>query len=71
MILADVSTGYTVSFNSSFENQIRASAFVHADYFSFLNIKFANDYATQINKGYPYVSIGLGGFHMFRHFKIM
>ena len=71
MVMAGVSSGYTVNFNSSFKNQIRVSPFVYAEYFGFLNIKVGYDYATQINKGYPYVSIGLGGFHMFRHFKIM
>ncbi|MBA5793299.1 hypothetical protein H1R17_03105 [Flavobacterium sp. xlx-214] len=71
MVMAGVSTGYTVNLNSAFKSQIRVSPFVYAEYFSFLNVKVGYDYGTQINKGYPYVSIGLGGFHMFRHFKIM
>lgn len=71
MIMAGVSTGYVVNLNSTFKCQIRVSPFVYAEYFSFLNVKVGYDYNTQIKKGYPYVSIGLGGFHMLKHLKVM
>lgn len=64
------SVGYNFQLSSGFENQIKIGPFAYLELLAFLNIKAGYEYSTQIQKGYPFISIGFGGLHMLRHFKI-
>lgn len=69
-VMMGTSVGYNFQLSRGFENQFKISPFLYLEYSGFLNLKVGYDYSTQIQKGYPFVSIGLGGLQMFRHFVL-
>lgn len=71
LVSANVQTGYLFDFNRGMGKQFRVSPHLYIEYQSFLNCKIGYDYAMPLQKGYPFVSIGIGGLMMFRHFSIM
>lgn len=71
LISANMQAGYLFDFNKDRGNQFRISPCVYVEYLSFLNGKIGYDYLMSSQKGYPFVSIGLGGFLMLRHLKSM
>lgn len=70
LVYGGLTTGYLFDFNKEFDNQIRITPHIYYEYMSLIYIKAGADYATPINKIYPFISIGIGGGHMFRHFSI-
>lgn len=66
-----LTSGYLIDFTSDFENQFRLSPHFYLEYIGIFNLKMGYDYLMPFNKGYPFVSIGIGGFYMFKDFKIM
>lgn len=70
-LMAGTSVGYNFQLSSNYKNQVKVSPFVYLEYGAVLNLKVGYDYSTQLGKGYPFVSIGIGGLHMFRNFTIM
>lgn len=71
MLMTGVSTGYQVSMHNPFKNQFKLSPYIYAEFIAVLNLKIGYDYFLPLQKGYPYVSLGLGGLHMFRHLSFM
>lgn len=70
LIYGGLTAGYLFDFNKEFDNQIRLTPHIYYEYSSLFYIKAGADYATPINKVYPFVSIGIGGGHMLRHLSI-
>lgn len=70
-LMAGTSVGYNFQLYSNYKNQVKVSPFVYLEYGAVLNLKVGYDYSTQLGKGDPFVSIGIGGLHMFRNFTIM
>lgn len=70
LVYGGLTAGYLFDFNKEFDNQIRLTPHIYYEYSSLIYIKVGADYATPINKVYPFLSIGIGGAHMFRHFSI-
>ncbi|SFT02553.1 hypothetical protein [Sphingobacterium wenxiniae] len=70
LVSANVTAGYLFDFNKQFANQFRVSPHVYFE-IPFCMVKVGYDYTMPLNKGYPFVSVGLGGFLLFRHFKVM
>ena len=71
MLSANFSAGYLFDFNKKFDNQFRFSPHIYFEFLSLINVRLGYDYLTPINQGYPFVSIGIGGGMMFRHFSVM
>jgi len=69
-ISAGVTTGYLFDFNKEFNNQFRISPYVYTEVFPF-NIKVGHEYVMPLNQGQFFISIGIGGGYLFRHFSIM
>ena len=69
-ISAGITSGYLFDFNKEFNNQFRVSPYVYMEAFPF-NIKVGHEYAMPLNQGQFFVSIGIGGGYLFRHFSIM
>lgn len=67
LLSANLNAGYLFDFN----NQFRISPHIYFELLSLLNLKAGYDYMMPLGKGYPFVSIGIGGGFMFRHFNIM
>lgn len=70
LIYGGLTAGYLFDFNEEFDNQFRLTPHIYWEYTSLIYAKVGVDYATPINKVYPFISIGIGGGHMFRHFSI-
>lgn len=70
-LMVGISTGCNFNFNSTFENQFKVTPFVYTELMGLLNVKVGVDYSVQLQKGYPFLSLGLGGLHLFRHLKMM
>ncbi|SEH85322.1 hypothetical protein SAMN02927937_01780 [Paenimyroides aquimaris] len=70
LISAGITGGYLLDFNKEFSNQFRLSPHVYAE-FGLLTVKAGYDYLLPLQQGTPFVSVGLGGGYLFRHFKIM
>ena len=66
-VMVGSSAGYNFQLSRDFSNQIKVSPFVYAEYIGVINVKIGYDYATKINKGFPFISVGLGGFHALRN----
>lgn len=71
LVSANVQTGYLFDFNKGIDNQFRVSPHLYVEYQGFFHCRVGYDYAMPLQKGYPFVSIGIGGLMMFRHFSIM
>ncbi len=71
LVSANVQTGYLFDFNKGMDNQFRVSPHLYVEYQGFFHCRVGYDYAMPLQKGYPFVSIGIGGLMMFRHFSIM
>ncbi|MEG1376054.1 MAG: hypothetical protein RSC81_03165 [Myroides sp.] len=69
-ISAGVTSGYLFDFNKEFNNQFRVSPYVYMEAFPF-NIKVGHEYVMPLNQGQFFISIGIGGGYLFRHFSIM
>jgi len=69
-ISAGITSGYLFDFNKEFNNQFRVSPYVYMETFPF-NIKVGHEYVMPLNQGQFFVSIGIGGGYLFRHFSIM
>lgn len=69
-ISAGIASGYLFDFNKEFSNQFRVSAYVYMEAFPF-TIKVGHEYVMPLNQGQFFVSIGIGGGYLFRHFSIM
>lgn len=61
--------GYLLDFNSEFSNQFRISPHFYAEYILFY-CKLGYDYVMPLDQGSFFVSIGIGGGYLMRHFKI-
>lgn len=70
LVYGGLTAGYLFDFNKEFDNQIRLTPHIYFEYYSLIYIKAGVDYATPVNKIYPFISVGIGGGHMFRHFSI-
>lgn len=70
LLSAGVTTGYLFDFNTNFDNQFRVSPHLYLELFP-VYIKAGYDYSMPLQKGTPFVSIGIVGGYMFRHFSIM
>lgn len=70
LITAGVTAGYLFDFNKTFANQFRVTPYVYAE-IGILYIKTGYDYYMPLQKGNAFISIGLGGGYLFRHFKLM
>lgn len=70
LIYGGLTAGYLFDFNKEFDNQIRLTPHIYYEYSSLFYIKAGADYATPIDKIYPFISIGIGGGHMLRHLSI-
>lgn len=70
LISAGITGGYLLDFNKEFSNQFRLSPHLYAE-FGLLTVKAGYDYLLPLRQGTPFVSVGLGGGYLFRHFKIM
>lgn len=70
LVSANLSAGYLFDFNKHFDNEIRVSPHLYLE-FILMNIKVGYDYLMSSQKGYPFISIGFGGGHLFRHFSVM
>lgn len=69
-VMVGSSAGYNFQLSRDFPHQIKVSPFVYAEYLGVINVKMGYDYAPKINTGYPFISLGLGGFLAFRNFVI-
>jgi len=69
-VSAGVITGYLFDFNKEFNNQFRVSPHVYMEAFPF-TIKVGHDYVMPLNQGHFFISIGIGGGYLFRHFSVM
>lgn len=63
-------TGYLFDFNKQFKNQTRVTPFFYYEYIGLVNLKIGYDYMLPSNKGYPFISIGIGGLMMFKDFSL-
>lgn len=70
LISAGITSGYLFDFNKEFSNQFRLSPHLYAEFGLFV-VKAGYDYLLPLQQGTPFISIGLGGGYLFRHFKIM
>lgn len=66
-----LTAGYLFDFNTAFKNQLRISPHVYFEYNALFYIKAGYDFYTPLNLGYPYISVGIGGLCMLKHFRIM
>lgn len=71
ILSANFTAGYLFDFNKKFDNQFRFSPHIYFEFLSLFNAKLGYDYLTPFNKGFPFISIGIGGGMMFRHFRVM
>lgn len=71
LVSANLQTGYLFDFNKGMDNQFRLSPHLYVEYQGVLHCRGGYDYAMPLQKGYPFISIGIGGLMMFRHFSIM
>jgi len=71
MIYVGLTKGYLFDFNKDFENQFRITPHIYFEYMGLLNIKTGYDYLFPLKKGYPFISVGLGGLYMNKNLKIM
>ncbi len=69
LLALGLNAGYLFDFNKQFNNQFRFTPHLYTEFFLF-NCKVGYDYMMPFNRGYPAVSIGIGGGYLFRHFKI-
>lgn len=69
-ISAGITSGYLFDFNKEFNNQFRVSPYVYMEAFPF-TVKVGHEYVMPLNQGQFFVSIGIGGGYLFRHFSIM
>ncbi|SUJ29023.1 Uncharacterised protein [Sphingobacterium spiritivorum] len=65
-----LSAGYLFDLNKNFQNQVRLSPHVYFELNGIFNFKAGYDFLMPLEKGYPYVSIGLGGLLSLRHMSI-
>lgn len=70
LVSVGLTAGYLFDFNTSFENQFRLSPHFYAE-FGFLYFRLGYDYYMPLDKGAPFISMGIGGGYLFRHFKLM
>ncbi|KGE16174.1 hypothetical protein [Sphingobacterium deserti] len=63
--------GYMFDFNTNRNNQIRINPHLYFEYGTILNLRVGYDVMFPNKRGYPFLSIGLGGFHGIRHLKWM
>ncbi|TDS11666.1 hypothetical protein B0I21_1077 [Sphingobacterium paludis] len=71
LLAVGAGAGYMFDFNSNHENQIRISPHLYLEYSAILNLRVGYDVMFPNNRGYPFISIGIGGLHGFRHMKWM
>lgn len=71
LVSANLNAGYLFDFNPEFENQFRITPHIYFEFISLLNLKVGYDYLMPLNQGFPFISIGIGGGFMFRHFSVM
>jgi|SRR5690606_17267296 len=71
ILSANFTAGYLFDFNKKFDNQFRFSPHIYFEFLSLFNAKLGYEYLMPFNKGFPFISIGIGGGMMFRHFRIM
>lgn len=69
-ISVGITSGYLFDFNKEFNNQFRVSPYIYMEVFPF-NVKVGHDYVMPLNQGQFFVSLGIGGGYLFRHFSIM
>lgn len=65
-----LSAGYLFDLNKNFQNQVRLSPHVYFELNGIFNFKAGYDFFMPLEKGYPYVSIGVGGLLSLRHMNI-
>lgn len=70
-IMTGITAGYQFSLHKSYENQFKITPYVYGELIGIVNIKIGYDYMLPLQKGYPFVSVGIGGLHMFRHLRFM
>ncbi len=66
LISANLTAGYLFDFNKQFAHQVRISPHVYFE-IPLLMVKVGYGYMIPLQKGYPFVSIGIGGFQLFRN----
>lgn len=71
LLMAGLSTGYQVTLHNPYKNQFRVSPYIYTELVAVFNLKVGYDYMMPLQKGYPFISIGIGGLHMFRHLNFM
>lgn len=74
ILSTNLGAGYLIDFRSKseFQNQFTINPHIYYEYFALLNVRVGYEHMFPFQKGYPYVSVGLGGFvNLFRNFKIM
>lgn len=70
LISANLNAGYLFDFNEEFDNQFRLTPHIYFELISLLNLKIGYEYWMPLNQGFPFISIGIGGGFMFRHFSV-
>ncbi|MDR2283646.1 MAG: hypothetical protein LBE37_10575 [Sphingobacterium sp.] len=71
LVSANLQAGYLFDFNKGMDNQFRVSPHLYVEYQGLFHCRVGYDYAMPLQKGYPFVSIGIGGLMMFRHLSFM
>ncbi len=71
LVSANLNAGYLFDFNPEFENQFRITPHIYFELLSLLNLKVGYEYLMPLNQGFPFISVGIGGGFMFRHFSVM
>ncbi|WP_437921407.1 hypothetical protein [Sphingobacterium sp. LRF_L2] len=70
LLFTGLTAGYVLDLNKEFDNQFRVSPHLYAE-IKFVAIKVGFDYMLPLKRGYPFISLGFGGGHLLRHFKVM
>ncbi|GEM_PF-856356 len=66
-----VSAGYLFDFNKGYANQLRFSPHLYFEYGLLCNLRAGYDLLPTKQRGYPYISIGIGGLHLMRRLRMM
>ncbi len=65
------SAGYLFDFNKAYSNQLRFSPHLYFEYGLLCNVRAGYDLLPAQQRGYPYISIGIGGLHLMRRLRMM
>lgn len=71
LIMTGITAGYQFSLHNRHENQFKITPYVYGELIGILNIKVGYEYMFPMQKGYPFVAVGIGGLHMLRHMRFM